>query len=367
MPTAATTAPAPYRTPDRAPIALRGRTVPLSIAPMMDRTDRHFRWFLRRITRRALLYTEMVTTGAILQGDDPERFLEFHPDERPLALQLGGDDPAELAACARIAEETGYDEINLNVGCPSDRVQRGSFGVCLMGTPERVADGVAAMREAVSLPVTVKHRIGFDDLDRYQDMLRFVDTVAAAGCDRFTVHARKAWLRGLSPKENRNVPPLRYDDVYRLKAERPELPIEINGGIAGLSAIREHLARVDAVMLGRAAYDDPYALALADRELFGDGGAPATRRAVVEGLVEHGAWLRERGEPVSRLARHVHGLFAGRPGARAWRRHLSERSRDPEAPPELFREAAVHVPRHVLDQAPDEVLDRSPVDERESA
>jgi tRNA-dihydrouridine synthase A len=319
---------------------------------MMDRTDRHFRWFLRRITRRALLYTEMVTTGAILRGDDPERFLGFHPDERPLALQLGGDEPAELAACARIAEEMGYDEVNLNVGCPSDRVQRGSFGVCLMGSPERVADGVVAMREAVSLPVTVKHRIGFDDLDRYEDMLGFVDRVAAAGCDRFTVHARKAWLRGLSPKENRNVPPLRYDDVYRLKAERPGLPIEINGGIAGLPAIREHLARVDAVMLGRAAYDDPYALALADRELFGDDAEPATRRQVVEGLVEHAGRLRERGEPVSRLARHVHGLFAGQPGAKAWRRHLSESSRDPEAGPELFREAAEQVPQHVPDHPP---------------
>lgn len=330
----------------------RGVTLPLSVAPMMDRTDRHFRWFLRRITQRALLYTEMVTTGAILRGDDPERFLGFDPEERPLALQLGGDDPAELAACARLAEEWGYDEVNLNVGCPSDRVQQGSFGVCLMGTPERVADAVAAMREAVALPVTVKHRIGFDDRDRYEDMLGFVDRVAAAGCDRFTVHARKAWLSGLSPKENRNVPPLRYDDVYRLKRERPELPIEINGGIAGLSVIREHLDAVDAVMLGRAAYDDPFALATADRELFADASEPATRRQVVDGLAAYGAVLRERGEPVSRLARHVHGLFAGQPGARAWRRHLSERSRGPEAGPELFHEAASHVPGDVLDRAP---------------
>jgi tRNA-dihydrouridine synthase A len=334
-------APAPVR---------RGTTVPLSVAPMMDRTDRHFRFFLRRITRRALLYTEMVTTGALLHGDDPERHLGFHPDERPLALQLGGDDPGELTACARLAEEWGYDEVNLNVGCPSERVQRGSFGVCLMGEPERVADAVAAMRAAVAIQVTVKHRIGFDDHDRYEDLLRFVDTVAAAGADRFSVHARKAWLRGLSPRENRDVPPLRYEEVYRLKAERPELPIEINGGIAGLAAVRRHLARVDAVMLGRAAYDDPFSLAGADRDLFGEPAEPLTRGEVVATLVPYAEELVAGGQPVSRLTRHVLGLFAGRPGARAWRRHLTEAVRTPGAGAEVLREAAARVPDEALDE-----------------
>lgn len=333
-----------------APPGPRGSTLVLSIAPMMDRTDRHFRYFLRRITRRALLYTEMVTTGALLHGDDPERFLAFHPDERPLALQLGGDDPAELAACARLAEKWGYDEVNLNVGCPSERVQRGSFGVCLMAEPERVADAVAAMREAVALPVTVKHRIGFDDRDRYDDMLRFVDVVAAAGCDRFTVHARKAWLRGLSPKENRDVPPLRYEEVYRLKAERPELPVEINGGIAGLAEVRRHLARVDAVMVGRSAYDDPFSLAAADRELFGAPEEPITRGRVVEAVLPYADELVASGQPVSRLTRHLLGLFAGRRGARAWRRHLTEGARAAGAGSEVLVEAAAHVSAEVLDE-----------------
>jgi tRNA-dihydrouridine synthase A len=330
----------------------RGVVRPLSVAPMMERTDRHFRWFLRRITRRALLYTEMVTTGAILKGADPERFLAFDPEEQPLALQLGGDDPAELAACARLAEELGYDEVNLNVGCPSERVQRGSFGVCLMAEPARVAAAVAAMRQAVALPVTVKHRIGFDELDRYEDMLRFVDELAAAGCDRFTVHARKAWLRGLSPKENRDVPPLRYEEVYRLKAERPGLAIEVNGGVRNLDEARAHLARVDGVMVGRAAYDDPFALAAADRELYGAAGEPATRRRVVADLVPYAEALVGRGEPVSRLTRHVLGLFAGRPGARAWRRHLSEAAPRQGAGAEVLLEAAARVPDEVLDERP---------------
>lgn len=326
---------------------------PISVAPMMDRTDRHFRWFLRRITRHALLYTEMVTTGALLRGENPERFLGFHPDERPLALQLGGDDAAELAECARMAEERGYDEVNLNVGCPSDRVQSGHFGVCLMGEPERVAEAVAAMREAVAIPVTVKHRIGFDDRDRYEDMLAFVDAVAAAGADRFTVHARKAWLQGLSPRENRDVPPLRYEAVYRLKAERPELVVEINGGVRSLDEARDHLGRVDAVMMGRAAYDDPFSLAAVDRELFGETAAePATRRRVVGELLPYAEELVRRGEPLSRLTRHVLGLFAGRPGARAWRRHLSEHAHLDGAGPEVLADAAAKVLDEVLDERP---------------
>jgi tRNA-dihydrouridine synthase A len=294
----------------------------------------------------------MVTTGAILKGEAPERFLAFHPEERPLALQLGGDDPGELAACARLAEELGYDEVNLNVGCPSERVQRGRFGVCLMAEPERVAAAVVAMRGAVALPVTVKHRIGFDEMDRYEDMLRFVDELAAAGCDRFTVHARKAWLRGLSPKENRDVPPLRYAEVYRLKAERPELAIEVNGGVRSVAEARAHLERVDGVMIGRAAYDDPFALAAADRELYGAAGEPPTRRRVVAELVPYAEALVGAGEPVSRLTRHVLGLFGGRPGARAWRRHLSEAAHRPRAGAEVLLEAAARVPVEVLDERP---------------
>ncbi len=330
--------------------ARRGETPPLSVAPMMDRTDRHFRVVLRRITRRTLLYTEMIPTGAVLHGDR-ERHLAFDPVERPLALQLGGDRPSELAECARIAEALGYDEVNLNVGCPSERVLRGNFGVCLMAEPERVARAVEAMRRAVVIPVTVKHRIGFDELDRYEDMLRFVSVVAGAGCDRFTVHARKAWLRGLSPKENRTVPPLRYEEIYRLKRELPELAVEINGGIASLADARRHLAHVDAAMIGRAAYDDPYLLAAADRAIFGETAAPPGRREVLEGLVPYAEALVARGEPLHRLTRHLLGLYAGRPGARAWRRRLSEAGRAEGAGPEVILAAAEEAGRFA-DRAP---------------
>lgn len=318
---------------------------------MMDRTDRHYRFFLRQITRRALLYTEMVTSGAVIHGDR-DYLLGFDPAEQPLSLQLGGDDPAELAECARIAEDRGYDEVNLNVGCPSDRVQKGSFGACLMARPEVVAAAVAAMRSAVALPVTVKHRIGIDDLDRYEDMKRFVEIVAAAGADRFSVHARKAWLQGLSPKENRTVPPLRYADVYRLKRELPGLQVEINGGIVRVEEAREHLRHVDAVMVGRAAYDDPFAWATADRELFGDDAVPTTRRRVIEAMVPYTErWCRE-GLPLKHVTRHLLGLFAGQPGARSWRRHLSERSHLPGVGAELLLEAAALVPDEVLDEVP---------------
>lgn len=334
----------------------RAVTPPLSVAPMMDRTDRHFRALVRRITRHTLLYTEMVHAAAVLHGDR-ERLLGFDPLERPLALQLGGDDPAALAESARIAEDRGFDELNLNVGCPSDRVQKGSFGVCLMGRPERAADAVSAMRRAVSIPVTVKHRIGFDDQDRYEDMLRFVDTVADAGCDRFTVHARKAWLRGLNPKENRDVPPLRYDDVYRLKRERPGLAIEINGSVGTLDDVRRHLGYVDGVMVGRAAYDDPFFLAPADREVFGDAEAPGpSRREVIDGLVPYVESRLAAGEPLPRVVRHFLGLVSGRAGARAWRRVLSEAARRPGAGPEILSEAAACVPADVLDERPERVV-----------
>lgn len=302
----------------------RGTVRALSVAPMMERTDRHFRWFVRQITRHTLLYTEMVAARAVLHGDR-EHLLGYDPAERPLALQLGGDDPARLAECARIAEDWGYDEVNLNVGCPSSRVQEARFGAVLMRTPEVVAACVAAMRSAATIPVTVKHRIGVDELDRYEDMERFVRVVADAGADRFTVHARKAWLHGLSPKENRTVPPLRYEDVFRLKRTLPELGIELNGGVKTLDAAVGHLVHVDAVMIGRAAYDDPWQLAEADRRVFG-GTEPAPLRADVVAAVQGYAarWEGRPGHRAHHITTHVNHLFSGLRGARAWRRALGE-------------------------------------------
>ncbi len=293
------------------------------IAPMMDWSDRHCRFFWRLLTRRALLYTEMVTTGALLHGDR-ERFLHFNTEEHPVALQLGGSDPKALAECARFAEDRGYDEVNLNCGCPSDRVQSGMFGACLMAEPQLVADCVSAMREACDIPVTVKHRIGIDDMEDYAGMLNFVDTIAATGCDTFIVHARKAWLQGLSPKENREIPPLHYDFVYRLKQERPQLTIVINGGITSIEACREHLAEADGVMLGREAYHNPFMLAEVDRELFGDAAGVSSRGEIIAGLLPY---LREQlaaGTQLHHITRHILGLYQGVPGARRFRRHLSE-------------------------------------------
>ena len=295
----------------------------LSVAPMMDWTDRHCRYFLRLISRRVLLYTEMVTTGAILQGPR-ERLLAYSPDEHPLVLQLGGDEPEALATCAVIAEELGYAELNLNVGCPSDRVQNGHFGACLMRTPERVAACVDAMRARVKIPVSVKHRIGVDELDAYEHMAHFVSTVASSGCTNFIVHARKAWLSGLSPKENREIPPLRYDDVYRLKREFPHLLIEINGGIETLEQAQAHLNHVDGVMIGRAAYHNPYLLAQADALFFGDPTPPPSRAEVVAQLLPYISALLEAGEPLHRVTRHMLGLYHGQVGARAFKRILSE-------------------------------------------
>lgn len=292
---------------------------------MMDHTDRHLRWVLRRISRRVLLYTEMVVTHAIRHGDR-ERLLGFDPSERPLALQLGGDDPAALAECARIAEDLGYDEVNLNVGCPSDRVRSGSFGAVLMKTPERVADAVAAMRAAVAIPVTVKHRIGVDDADRYEDLVRFVRTVAPSGADRFVVHARKAVLGGLSPKQNREIPPLRPGDVHRLKIDFPALQVEINGGIRSLGEAAEHLRHVDAVMIGRAVIEAPMMLAEADGVIFGETTPAPTRARIVEETLQY-LERRHREDPTFRarwVLRHLSPLYAGVPGAAAWRRTLAE-------------------------------------------
>ena len=314
----------------------RGTTAPLSVAPMMDRTDRQYRLMMRAITRRTLLYTEMIPVTAILNGDQ-EHLIGFDEIEKPLSLQLGGSDPAGLAACARLAQVRGYDEVNINVGCPSDRVQSGRFGACLMREPELVAACVAEMRQAVDIPVTVKHRIGVDDLDRYEDMARFVEIVSAEGADRFTVHARKAWLKGLSPKQNRNVPPIRYEDVYRLKRDFPHLDIELNGHVKTLAEVSTHLSSVDAVMIGRAAWDNPFLFVDADAGVFGDlSRERPTRHAVVEEMAARMARGVVAGEPRSAYLRPLLNLFAGVPGARNWKRTISERGYGRNASPDVL-------------------------------
>ncbi len=308
----------------------------LSVAPMMDWTDRHCRYFHRLLAPGALLYTEMVTTGAVIHGDR-DRLLGFNPAEHPVALQLGGSDPEELAQAARIGADYGYDEFNLNVGCPSDRVQKGRFGACLMKEPELVRDCLAAMRTSVDRPVTVKTRIGVDEFEGEAFLFEFADTVAQSGIDTIIVHARKAWLSGLSPKENREVPPLVYERVHALKAYRPDLTVIINGGLTDAALVREQLERVDGVMLGRAAYQNPWILA----ELSVDLGWPAaaSREAVVEAMVEYARRHVEAGGRLNHVARHMLGLFHGQPGARHWRRHLSQNMHLEGAGPELLREA----------------------------
>ncbi len=328
--------------------------IPLSVAPMMDWTDRHCRYFHRLLSRSTLLYTEMVTTGAVLHGDR-ERLLGFDAAEHPVALQLGGSDPADLAACARIAEEWGYDEVNLNVGCPSDRVQSGRFGACLMAEPDLVARLVGAMRDAVSIPVTVKSRIAIDEMEEWPTLDHFIRTVSAAGCTHFIVHARKAWLKGLSPKENRDIPPLRYDLVHRLKAENPHLTIAINGGIRTLDEAEEHLGKVDSVMIGRAAYETPYLLADADRRLMCGEPGP-DRHAVIEAMLPYIEARMARGTPLSSITRHMLGLFQGLPGARAYRRHIAENAHRPGAGPEVLERAASLVRRRAADEGVDEAV-----------
>jgi tRNA-dihydrouridine synthase A len=308
------------------------------VAPMMDWTDRHCRYFLRLISRHTWLYTEMVTSGAVLHGDR-RKLLAFDPLEHPVALQLGGSEPDELAEAARIGAGFGYDEINLNVGCPSDRVQSGRFGACLMLEPARVAEAVAAMAEAVTVPVTVKTRIGVDEHDSYEALCRFVEAVADAGCRTLIVHARKAWLQGLSPKENREVPPLRYDVVYRLKADFPTLEIVVNGGVHGLDEACRHLEHVDGVMVGRQAYHNPYLLAAADNRIFGDSTPPRSREEVVSALLPYLERQLADGVPLQRITRHILGLFQGVPGARAWRRTLSEQAHRPDADVGVVRAA----------------------------
>jgi len=292
---------------------------------MMDWTDRHCRYFHRLLARRALLYSEMVTADAVLHGDRA-RLLGFSPEEHPVALQLGGSDPSKLADAAAIGEAEGYDEINLNVGCPSDRVQEGRFGACLMAEPMLVARVVEAMRARVRVPVTVKCRIGIDDQDSEADLERFVATVAGAGCRTFLVHARKAWLEGLSPKQNREVPPLDHGRVYRLKAAHPEIEIIINGGITSLDEAAAHLTHVDGVAIGRAAYQNPYLLADVDHRLFGLTRSPASRRDALEALIPYVERHLRAGGRLNNVTRHVLGLYHGQPRARAFRRHLSERA-----------------------------------------
>ena len=298
----------------------------LAVAPMMDCTDRHFRYLVRLVTRYTRLYTEMVTSAAIVHGRR-DHLLDFAEEEHPIALQLGGSEPGELARCARLAAERGFDEINLNVGCPSDRVRDGRFGACLMAEPEVVARCVEAMLSASGLPVTVKTRIGIDDRDRYEDLVGFVESVAAAGCRTVIVHARKAWLSGLSPKENREIPPLRYDVVYRLKEDFPSVEIVVNGGISTLDEALAHNRRVDGSMMGREAYRNPFVLADADHRMFRAGAAAATDRREVAGrMLEYARREVEHGSRLHHVTRHMLGLFHATSGARRWRRHLSTES-----------------------------------------
>ena len=305
---------------------------------MMEWTDRHCRYFMRLISRRAFLYTEMVTAEAVLYGDR-ERVLGFDPAERPVGLQLGGSDPKRLAEASRIGADWGYDEINLNIGCPSDRVQSGRFGACLMAEPDLVADSVRAMADAVSVPVTVKCRIGIDDQDAEESLDRFIDTVSDAGCTTFIVHARKAWLDGLSPKENRDVPPLDYDRVHRLKARRGDLTVIVNGGVASLEEAKPHLAQLDGVMLGRAAYADPYLMAEVDRTLHGADGMPPSRADVLDQFLPYVERQLARGVRLNAMTRHILGLFHGQPRARAFRRYIAENAHLDNAGVEVLEQA----------------------------
>ena len=309
---------------------------------MLDWTDRHCRFFHRLLTKEAVLYTEMVTTGAILYGD-PARQLRFNSQEHPVALQLGGSEPQELAQCARIAQDYGYDEINLNVGCPSERVQKGAFGACLMAEPQLIAECVSAMQAAVAIPITVKNRVGIDDQEDYADLHHFIDTVSQAGCQTFIIHARKAWLKGLSPKENREIPPLRYDLVYQIKQAFPALEIIINGGITTLEQCQQHLQHVDGVMVGREAYHNPWLLAQVDPLLYGTPAPLESRQAALLAMLPYVQAQLDAGVPLGHISRHLLGLFQGMPGARAFRRLISENAHKPDAGVKLLRDALAKI------------------------
>jgi len=302
----------------------------ISVAPMMDYTDRHCRYFLRLISKHTLLYTEMITTGALIHGDR-ERFLKFHESEHPVAIQLGGSDPKALVQCAKMAEDYGYDEVNLNVGCPSDRVQSGEFGLCLMGKPQLVADCVSSMKAAVKIPVTVKTRIGFDHHDTYEQLHGFMAMLVQSQADQVCIHARKGWLQGLSPKENREIPPLNYPTVYQIKRDFPKLNIGINGGITTLEQAAEHLKYVDSVMIGRAACHNPYLLAKVDQQFHGSQAPIPSRLEIIEMMLPYIESELRQGAKLKHIARHLLELFHGEPNARAWRRHLSENAHLPEA------------------------------------
>jgi len=310
---------------------------------MMDWTDRHCRMFHRQITRHTWLYTEMVTTGAIIHGDKA-RHLDFSDEEHPVALQLGGSEPEDLATSARLGEQWGYDEINLNCGCPSERVQRGAFGACLMAEPSLVADCVKAMRDAVSIDVTVKHRIGIDEIDSYEFVRDFVGTVADAGCRTFIVHARNAILKGLTPKENREIPPLRYERAYQLKKDFPRLEIIINGGIKTIDEIDAHLLRVDGVMIGREAYHNPYLMAAFDARYYDDGATARTRAEVIDAMLPYvREQLAKDGPRLNSITRHMLGLMAGLPGARSFRQRLSDAKQLASGDPDILRQAAQRI------------------------
>jgi len=309
----------------------------ISVAPMLDWTDRHYRYMARLISKHQLLFTEMVTTGAIIHGKGD--YLHYNEQENPVALQLGGSNPSDLAICAKKAQDYGYDEVNINVGCPSDRVQNGKFGACLMAEPTLVANAVDAMRSVVDIPVTVKHRIGIDDLDSYQFMTDFVGEVSEAGCDTFIVHARKAWLSGLSPKQNREIPPLDYERVYQLKKDFSALTISINGGITSLEQAAEHLKHVDGVMIGREAYANPYTMSRVDSLFFDDHSEMLTRHQVVEVMLEYIEKHLSQGGKLNHITRHMLTLFMGLPGAKQWRRYLSENAHKPGAGTETVAQA----------------------------
>ncbi|MEZ9439864.1 tRNA dihydrouridine(20/20a) synthase DusA [Vibrio atlanticus] len=318
----------------------------LSVAPMLDWTDRHCRYFHRLLSQQTLLYTEMVTTGAILHGKGD--FLEYNEQEHPLALQLGGSNPVDLAACAKLAGERGYDEVNLNVGCPSDRVQNGRFGACLMAEPELVADCVAAMKEVTDIPITVKTRIGIDDQDSYEFLTKFVSTVSEkGGCEQFTIHARKAWLSGLSPKENREIPPLDYDRAYQIKKDFSDLVIAVNGGITTLEQTKEHLQHLDGVMIGREAYHSPFILAEVDQQIFGLDTPIKKRSQVVEEMYPYIERQLSNGASLGHISRHMLGLFQSMPGARQWRRYISENAHKKGAGIEVIQTALAKIPKEL--------------------
>ncbi|MEZ9892607.1 tRNA dihydrouridine(20/20a) synthase DusA [Vibrio lentus] len=318
----------------------------LSVAPMLDWTDRHCRYFHRLLSQQTLLYTEMVTTGAILHGKGD--FLEYNEQEHPLALQLGGSNPVDLAACAKLAGERGYDEVNLNVGCPSDRVQNGRFGACLMAEPELVADCVSAMKEATDIPITVKTRIGIDDQDSYEFLTKFVSTVSEkGGCEQFTIHARKAWLSGLSPKENREIPPLDYDRAYQIKKDFSDLVIAVNGGITTIEQTKEHLQHLDGVMIGREAYHSPFILAEVDQQIFGLDTPIKKRSQVVEEMYPYIERELSNGASLGHISRHMLGLFQSMPGARQWRRYISENAHKKGAGIEVVQTALAKIPKEL--------------------